>query len=138
MLPEDILEWFRFADMDLALAEYVVSMHPQPLESICYHCQQAAEKYLKGFLLAKGMMPPRTHECQQLCDMCVAIDPAFEELDDACETLTQYGVQPRYPHKMEIETHHMRQALRLAQQIKTFSPLVRLRETLEQEQNQSK
>ena len=34
MLPDEIREWFRLADTDLALAEYVVGMDPQPLEAI--------------------------------------------------------------------------------------------------------
>jgi len=36
--------------MDLGTAEYLQNMSPLPLEIICYHCQQSAEKYLKGYL----------------------------------------------------------------------------------------
>ena len=48
---EYIAEWFQFADIDLASAEHLQSMRPQPLEIICYHCQQSAEKNLKGYLI---------------------------------------------------------------------------------------
>ena len=42
-------EWLRFANMDLDLAKHsFATMHPAPLEIICYHCQQAAEKFLKS------------------------------------------------------------------------------------------
>jgi HEPN domain-containing protein len=41
-------EWQRLAAMDLNTAEYLQNMSPLPLEIICYHCQQSAEKYLKG------------------------------------------------------------------------------------------
>ena len=59
---EYVAEWFEFADMDLASAEYLCGMRPQPLEIICYHCQQSAEKYLKGYLIYKGVMePPKIH-----------------------------------------------------------------------------
>ncbi len=48
-------EWYKFADMDLAAAEFLKTMVPTtPIEIICYHCQQAAEKYLKGFLASCG------------------------------------------------------------------------------------
>ena len=47
-------EWFEIGDSDLASAEFLLKMHPVPNEIICYHCQQAAEKYLKGFLALKG------------------------------------------------------------------------------------
>jgi len=43
-------EWFNIADADLSSAEYLRGMSPAPLEIICYHCQQSAEKYLKGYL----------------------------------------------------------------------------------------
>jgi HEPN domain-containing protein len=56
---KSVYTWFQFADVDLALAEHALSMHPQPLEAICYHCQQSSEKYLKGYLLYKGLDVPR-------------------------------------------------------------------------------
>lgn len=39
-------EWFHIAETDLSSAKHLASMHPSPFEIICYHCQQAAEKYL--------------------------------------------------------------------------------------------
>ncbi len=47
-------EWIRFAEMDLGSAEYLLNMHPTPVEVICYHCQQSAEKYLKGYIVLHG------------------------------------------------------------------------------------
>ena len=38
-------EWLEFAKMDLGAAEYLLTMHPLPVEIICYHCEQAAEKF---------------------------------------------------------------------------------------------
>ncbi len=55
-------EWQRLAEMDLNSAEYLLNMCPTPLEIICYHCQQAAEKYLKGYLVFHGMNPPKIHD----------------------------------------------------------------------------
>lgn len=48
-------EWQRLAEMDLNSAVYLLNMRPTPLEIICYHCRQAAEKYLKGYLVLQGM-----------------------------------------------------------------------------------
>lgn len=47
-------EWFKVAETDLASAEYLQGMRPIPIEVICYHCQQSAEKHMKGFLALKG------------------------------------------------------------------------------------
>ena len=53
MSSSRVSEWFRFADTDLLTAQHVMkTMISQPFELICYHCQQAAEKYLKGYLIA--------------------------------------------------------------------------------------
>ena len=43
---EESQEWQRIAAMDLSTAEYLLGMSPLPIEIICYHCQQSAEKYL--------------------------------------------------------------------------------------------
>lgn len=32
-------EWFDIAQADLSSAEFLMNMHPIPLEIICYHCQ---------------------------------------------------------------------------------------------------
>jgi HEPN domain-containing protein len=47
-------EWERYAAMDLDSAEYLLHMIPVPIEIICYHCRQSAEKYLKGYLVLCG------------------------------------------------------------------------------------
>ena len=41
-------EWQRLAALDLRTAEYLLNMSPLPIEIICYHCQQSAEKSLKN------------------------------------------------------------------------------------------
>jgi hypothetical protein len=33
------LEWQRYATQDLASAEFLLTMKPEPLEIICYHYQ---------------------------------------------------------------------------------------------------
>ena len=48
-------EWFEFA-------KFLMNMHPRPIEIICYHCEQSAEKYLKGYLIKAGNKIERTHD----------------------------------------------------------------------------
>lgn len=48
----DVKEWVRYANMDVLSANHLNEIqYPKPLEIICYHCQQAAEKMLKALLL---------------------------------------------------------------------------------------
>ena len=127
-----VAEWFRFADMDLESAEYLQGKRPQPIEIICYHSQQAAEKYLKGYLLYKGIEPPKTHDLVELNDMCADIEERFSSIDKACGSLTRYGVQPRYPKEMAITENDMQKALEYARQVRDFDLLATARKESEQ------
>ena len=132
MVNKDVLRWFEYGDADLETAEHLLTMTRLPLEIICYHCQQAAEKYLKGYLLHKGTFPPKTHDLDRLCAICKEHDEEFEGIHGECERLTHYGIQPRYPNEMLIEEHHMTKALENVRQIKAFAPLQAVRNQLEQ------
>ncbi|MDR2546194.1 MAG: HEPN domain-containing protein [Lachnospiraceae bacterium] len=131
---EYIAEWFQFAEMDLESAEFLQGKRPQPLEIICYHCQQSAEKYLKGYLIYQGVKePPKTHDLVDLNDMCSNIEKRFGVLDKACGTLTRYGVQPRYPNELGITENDMRKALEYARYIRDFELLANVRQEVNQE-----
>ena len=128
MDKEYIAEWFRFADMDLESAEYLQGKRPQPLEIICYHAQQSAEKNLKGYLIYKGIAePPKTHNLVILNNMCSGFEERFCSIDNACSVLTGYGIQPRYPQEIEITESDTQKALEYARQIRDFELLAKIR-----------
>ena len=58
--------WLLQARDDLAMADYAFSggFHAQA----CYHASQAAEKALKGLLIALDQEPPRTHSLERLVE----------------------------------------------------------------------
>lgn len=95
-------EWFNIADLDLSAAEFLQKMNPIPVEIICYHCQQSAEKYLKGFLALNGEEVKRTHDLIQLNKACQKYDDSFKTIQEECLMLTDYGVHLRYPFPMDI------------------------------------
>ena len=73
-------EWIAFSDTDLAIAKHLRNtMNPRPLEAICYHCQQAAEKALKAFWLYIDENPPKTHDLEQLRDKCEENNSSFKK-----------------------------------------------------------
>jgi HEPN domain-containing protein len=113
-------EWCRFAAMDLNSAEYLLNMRPIPVEIVCYHCQQSAEKHLKGYLVLHGMNPPKIHDLDELCKLCMKISDTFKDIADQCSDLTAYGVQPRYPMELTLEEQDMKQALTSAKEIQEF------------------
>jgi HEPN domain-containing protein len=111
-------EWQKFATMDLESAEYLLKMHPTPVEIICYHCQQSAEKYLKGYLVLCGKNPPKVHDLDELCKLCTGISDNFKNIADHCSDLTAYGVHSRYPMEIMLEEQDMLQALISAKAIR--------------------
>ncbi len=113
-------EWLEFANMDLSAAEYLLNMRPLPVEIICFHCEQAAEKFLKAALVFFNVEPPKTHDLVQLCKLCAERNAEFEQLADACVELTPYGVQVRYPSNMELDARDVDCALKECRTIQDF------------------
>lgn len=113
-------EWFLYADRDLETAKYLQGMHPTPLEIICYHCQQSAEKNLKGFIAFNGGEIQKTHDLVSLNKLCTVFKIQFQNILDDCINLTDYGVQARYPFNIEINEKDMVHALKYAETIKLF------------------
>jgi HEPN domain-containing protein len=130
-----VKEWFEFAVNDLRAARHIFeNMRPKPLEISCYHCQQAVEKALKGFLLHEGIEPPKIHDLRKLCLLCAERNPAFAALQDVCRDLTSYAVAARYPSNPEITEEDTRLALKEADRIYAFcAALVSLSEQEKQE-----
>ena len=109
---EYVQEWFAFADMDFQAAKHLdASMHPKPLEIICYHCEQAAEKMLKGVLLSYDASLKKTHDLGLLIEELASYVTVEERFYEICSDLTPYGVAVRYPQEVYIEERHVRKAL---------------------------
>ena len=116
-----VKEWFEIALSDLQVATFLFDkMHPKPLEIVCYHCQQAVEKVLKGFLTDQGIEPPYIHDPEELRLMCVEYDCSFETIQKACLKLRGYAASTRYPNRPEIEEMDAAFALEEADKIYVF------------------
>ncbi|MCL6581581.1 MAG: HEPN domain-containing protein, partial [Firmicutes bacterium] len=59
--------WFDAAERDLAMARAL--RREGFYEGTAFHCQQAAEKFLKGLLAAKRRQWHRTHSCVELLEL---------------------------------------------------------------------
>jgi len=134
---KEFKEWQRLADMDLKTAEYLKEMKPLPIEIICYHCQQSGEKYLKGYLVFCGEVPPKMHDLDELCKLCANYSDSFNNIADNCSDLTAYGVQPRYPMEFALDEDDMKQALDGAREVKNFIVAI-IKEKIDEYKKQSK
>ena len=102
--PEEIKQeivkgWLRKADQDLAAAEALLSRTPPLLSPSCFHCQQAVEKYLKGFLTLYQVEYPKTHDIVEFLDLLGKIDGKLaESLEDIfCPSIQIEGGLPLLP-----------------------------------------
>ena len=109
------------AERDITVADHLTAtMRPVPAEIIAFHCQQAAEKYLKGALVIFGEEPPYTHDLPQLCKLAEKHCPSFVSISSSCSIITQFSVQPRYDQGLSLSEEDMRLVLSHTKTIKDF------------------
>jgi len=83
------------AEHDLRAAEIGLE-HGAPLDTVCFHLQQTAEKLLKTALAWKGISYPLTHDLLALAEQACGPFPALAEFGKALADLTPYAVRARY------------------------------------------
>jgi len=114
-------EWRLLAERDMAVADHLaVTMRPIPTETIAFHCQQAAEKYLKGALIILGEEPPYTHDLDELCNLAENHRPSFLAISSFCTIITQFSVQPRYDYGVTLSEADMQLVLQHTKAIIDF------------------
>lgn len=86
--------WLRKAASDVVTLE--AALGAGSLDGTCSHAQQAAEKYLKGFLAFHDRPFPYTHNLADLTELCADIDVSFHSLTPMASELTPYAVRARY------------------------------------------
>lgn len=91
-----------------------------PVEIVCYHCKQAAEKLLKGLLTAKELQFDKKHDLTYLFDLLDYKEPNNTIIFEACARLTPYGVSIRYPGAKEISREEMTLAISDMNKIGSF------------------
>lgn len=112
--------WFKKGDQDLKNATIVIEAEEAPIDTVCFHCQQAIEKYLKGLMAYNNMMIPKMHDLEKLILLLIPSFPQIEPFMDEVESLSDYAVEVRYPgFYEEIPIEEGKKALEIAQKIKT-------------------
>ncbi|RMI06727.1 MAG: HEPN domain-containing protein [Calditrichaeota bacterium] len=95
---EEVKEWLKKAEADFEGALQLARRRKNPLpDLICFHCQQAAEKYLKAFLVMNEVPFPKTHDLLLLLTLARGFEPRLELYRDLLDLLNPYSIQYRYP-----------------------------------------
>jgi HEPN domain-containing protein len=99
----DTKSWLARAADDLEAAERLLKA-PALFGAAVFHCQQAAEKALKGFLAWHDTPFRKTHDLEESGEACIAIDATLREAIDRAIPLTDYAWKFRYPGEPEEPT----------------------------------
>jgi HEPN domain-containing protein len=113
--------WIQKAENDLKTGSDEFKTDEPATDTICFHAQQCAEKYLKAFLILTGNEIEKTHNISRILKQCMELDSTFNALlDIGISILTAYAVELRYPDDFYMpDSAETRRALSLAIATKT-------------------
>lgn len=89
-------DWLYYAAIDLRVAEMLAGDR-HCYNSIAFHCQQAIEKGMKGYLLWKRNRLYDGHNLPFLCKQSMQEDKSFAKWLPVCVQITRYYIEARYP-----------------------------------------
>jgi HEPN domain-containing protein len=100
MNPETRAEaaaWLAKARIDLRAARADLNASPPITSDALFHCQQAVEKALKGFLAANEKPLKRIHDLESLGQLVLSVAPALRDVISGAYSLSIYASEFRYP-----------------------------------------
>ena len=116
---ELVQQWAAKADADMKAAHVLMRQESGLLGIVGFHCQQAAEKYIKAFLVAHGVKFPKTHDLQLLSELAGKTEAALADALQESFILSDYGVEVRYPADIpDLSVEEAQEAVRLAESVR--------------------
>jgi HEPN domain-containing protein len=116
-MKRETAKWVHKAERDWEVAHILAAEKLPPRDIVCFHCQQAAEKYVKALLQENGLVVPRTHQLDDLLVLLLPGDATLARLRRKADSLTQYAVDYRYPERIASK-RQMEAAVRHVDQIR--------------------
>jgi HEPN domain-containing protein len=95
----------------------MIAAKPPDHDVVCFHCRQAVEKYLKGYLQENKATFPKTHDLRTLVNLAMLFDSTVASLRRQVHPLTKYAVEYRYPG-FRADRRQSRRALAVAEQVR--------------------
>ncbi|MBI5764105.1 MAG: HEPN domain-containing protein [Planctomycetes bacterium] len=115
--PSDLVKgWIAKAESDLVSARTLLA-GPGPYDGACFHCQQAAEKLMKGFLASREQAFPFTHNLDELARLCDDLEPSLNLSRADIIGLTDFAVRLRYDNDFWPTHEDATAAMRLAEEV---------------------
>ena len=95
--PSIVREWLSKADEDFGFAKINLEEDNKFYSQICFHFQQATEKYLKAYIAAYDLEFEKIHNLIALLKICGKKDASLLSLMEQCELLNTAYIDTRYP-----------------------------------------
>jgi len=109
--------WFSKAESDLVAVRLILGTRG-PYDTACFHVQQAAEKFLKGFLCFHNKAFPFTHDLERLAKLCSAVNPSLQLGTPDVLALTDYACGLRYASDFWPSKQDAASALGVAERVR--------------------
>ena len=116
-MKQHTTQWVRKAEEDIHVARALARQARPPRNAVCFHAQQAAEKYLKALVQEIGTAVPRSHDLILLLDLLLPHDSTLGPLRRGLARLTKYAVDYRYPGLWATK-RQMDSALKLSERVR--------------------
>jgi len=97
-------EWIKKSEGDVGTAVRESSVKEGAnWDAVCFHAQQAVEKYLKGILQEIEKPFSKTHDLSVLLELALSEFSELSVLADDLEWLSAFAVEFRYPGEEALE-----------------------------------
>lgn len=115
-------EWFRIGEEELNFAQAAFGDFDAFYPQICFQCQQAVEKHLKGFLVYHNKKFPKINDLVELIKLCSKINKNFLNFSKKAAILSQHYIMSRYPVEYPpAKKKEAEQSLKIAEEIINFT-----------------
>lgn len=116
---EFVRQWLLKAEEDLNAAKSLLTYGTTFLSTVCFHSQQAAEKFLKAYLTFRQVEFPKTHDIDEILDLIAPVNNKLSESLRDTIVLTNYGVGVRYPSEFpNVTSSDAKQAIQMAEKVR--------------------
>ena len=111
--------WVEKAEEDLSSAAFLMTRPDgPPAATICFHAQQAVEKFIKALLVSRGIEFPKIHDLGELT-LLLPPDLSMPMTADERSRLSDHAVATRYPGDLEpITPEYAAEAIEFARRLK--------------------
>ncbi|HVJ49916.1 HEPN domain-containing protein [Desulfitobacterium sp.] len=106
------------AKKDLQSAQ-ILFEHDADYGIVCFHLQQAVEKYLKGYLIRQMGILQDGHSLVKLCKKATSYEAGFKAFLKDTAFLNTYYIETRYPAEdpLKVDREDVEECFRISSEI---------------------